>query len=101
VIHTVLKTPIEAPVAAGQEEAVFGMGCFWGVERKFWKVPGVVTTSVGYACGTREPPTHPHRAPPHTRPRARETGPFTAATPAPSRDVGICDTVVHAPVAGL
>jgi len=44
VIHTVLKTPIEAPVTPGQDEAVFGMGCFWGVERKFWKVPGVVTT---------------------------------------------------------
>jgi peptide-methionine (S)-S-oxide reductase len=58
VIHTVLNTPIEAPVASGQEEAVFGMGCFWGVERKFWKVPGVVTTSVGYAGGTRENPTY-------------------------------------------
>jgi peptide-methionine (S)-S-oxide reductase len=56
--HTVLGTPIEQPVAAGQEEAVFGMGCFWGVERKFWKLPGVVTTSVGYAGGTRPDPTY-------------------------------------------
>lgn len=56
--HTVLGTPIEQPVTAGLEEAVFGMGCFWGVERKFWKLPGVVTTSVGYAGGTRPDPTY-------------------------------------------
>jgi len=58
VTHTVLKTPIDAAVPPGCEEAVFGMGCFWGVERKFWKLPGVYTTSVGYAGGRRENPTY-------------------------------------------
>jgi peptide-methionine (S)-S-oxide reductase len=58
VIHTVLKTEIDAAVPPGLEEAVFGMGCFWGAERKFWKTPGVHTTSVGYAGGTREHPTY-------------------------------------------
>lgn len=56
--HTVLKTPIDAAVPPGFEEAVFGMGCFWGVERKFWKLPGVYTTSVGYAGGARQNPTY-------------------------------------------
>lgn len=56
--HTVLKTPIDAAVPAGYEEAVFGAGCFWGVERKFWKLPGVHTTSVGYAGGTRQSPSY-------------------------------------------
>ena len=56
--HTVLGTPIDQPAAAGQEEAVFGMGCFWGAERKFWTVPGVITTSVGYAGGARKDPTY-------------------------------------------
>jgi len=57
-MHTVLGTPIEQPVGPGLEEAVFGMGCFWGVERKFWKLPGVVTTSVGYAGGSPPAPTY-------------------------------------------
>jgi len=49
--HAVLGTPLEEPFAAGTELAMFGLGCFWGAERKFWKVPGVVSTSVGYAAG--------------------------------------------------
>ncbi|MDA1306715.1 MAG: peptide-methionine (S)-S-oxide reductase MsrA [Acidobacteria bacterium] len=57
-MHTVLGTAIDQPVGAGMEEAVFGMGCFWGVERKFWKVPGVVTTSVVYAGGSPAAPTY-------------------------------------------
>lgn len=40
------------------EEAVFGMGCFWGAERKFWSIPGVISTSVGYAGGARKDPTY-------------------------------------------
>jgi len=57
--HAVLKgVPLEPPFPAGLEEAVFGMGCFWGVERKFWKLPGVYTTAVGYAGGTTEHPTY-------------------------------------------
>ena len=56
--HTVLGTPIEAPVPSGFEEAVFGLGCFWGAERIFWKLPGVWTTAVGYAGGYTPNPTY-------------------------------------------
>ncbi len=56
--HTVLKTEIDAPVPSGLNEAVFGLGCFWGAERKFWTTPGVYTTSVGYAGGTSKDPTY-------------------------------------------
>jgi peptide-methionine (S)-S-oxide reductase len=56
--HTVLHTPIEGPFPAGFEKAVFGMGCFWGAERKFWQLPGVYTTAVGYAGGNTQKPTY-------------------------------------------
>ena len=57
--HAVLHgAPLEPPFPVGLEEAVFGMGCFWGVERKFWKLQGVYTTAVGYAGGTTEHPTY-------------------------------------------
>jgi peptide-methionine (S)-S-oxide reductase len=56
--HTVLGTPIEAPVPSGFEQAVFGLGCFWGAERIFWKLPGVRTTAVGYAGGHTPNPTY-------------------------------------------
>jgi peptide-methionine (S)-S-oxide reductase len=56
--HVVNGAPLEPPFPAGLEQAVFGMGCFWGVERKFWKVPGVYTTAVGYAGGTTQNPTY-------------------------------------------
>jgi peptide-methionine (S)-S-oxide reductase len=49
--HFVNGTPIKQPAVAGLEEAVFGLGCFWGAERMFWQIPGVVTTAVGYAGG--------------------------------------------------
>jgi peptide-methionine (S)-S-oxide reductase len=49
--HHVFGTPLTAQPAPGQEQAMFGMGCFWGVERMFWQLPGVVMTSVGYAGG--------------------------------------------------
>ncbi|HYM57833.1 MAG TPA: peptide-methionine (S)-S-oxide reductase MsrA [Solirubrobacteraceae bacterium] len=49
--HEVLGTPLKPPFPAGLEEAVFGMGCFWGAERVFWEAPGVYTTAVGYAGG--------------------------------------------------
>jgi peptide-methionine (S)-S-oxide reductase len=47
--HFVNGSQIKQPAAGGLEEAVFGLGCFWGAERKFWQIPGVVTTAVGYA----------------------------------------------------
>jgi len=49
--HFVLKTPLAGPFPAGMETAMFGMGCFWGAEKKFWQVKGVHTTAVGYAGG--------------------------------------------------
>jgi len=49
--HAVLGSPMEPPFPEGTELAQFGMGCFWGAERKFWETPGVVSTQVGYAGG--------------------------------------------------
>jgi peptide-methionine (S)-S-oxide reductase len=49
--HFVNGSNIKQPATFGLEEAVFGLGCFWGAERKFWQIPGVVTTAVGYAGG--------------------------------------------------
>ncbi len=49
--HYVLDTPLKPPFPTGLEQAVFGMGCFWGAERAFWEAPGVYTTAVGYAGG--------------------------------------------------
>jgi peptide-methionine (S)-S-oxide reductase len=56
--HTVLGTSLKGPWPAGFETAVFGMGCFWGAERIFWRLPGVHSTSVGYAGGTTPNPTY-------------------------------------------
>lgn len=55
--HVVLGTPTRGPWPGG-EVAVFGMGCFWGVERKFWVVPGVLHTATGYAGGYTPNPTY-------------------------------------------
>lgn len=49
--HFVFDRPLNADVPAGMEAAMFGMGCFWGVERMFWKLDGVYSTMVGYAGG--------------------------------------------------
>ena len=56
--HTVLGTPLEGPFDASLEIAMFGLGCFWGAERVFWKVPGVYTTAVGYAAGHTPNPNY-------------------------------------------
>jgi len=49
--HYINGHSLKPPFAAGLEQAVFGMGCFWGAERKFWEAPGVYSTAVGYAGG--------------------------------------------------
>lgn len=56
--HHVLGTPLVPPFPAGIESAVFGLGCFWGAERKFWQLPGVHSTAVGYAAGYTPNPTY-------------------------------------------
>ena len=56
--HAVTGAPIAEPFPAGLEQAVFGMGCFWGAERKFWQLPGVYSTAVGYAGGYTTHPTY-------------------------------------------
>src|SRR4051812_6891732 len=56
--HEVLGTPIARPFPEGLEQAVVGMGCFWGAERVFWRAPGVYTTAVGYAGGFTPNPTY-------------------------------------------
>ncbi len=56
--HYVNGNRITPPFPAGLEQAVFGMGCFWGAERKFWQSPGVYSTAVGYAGGLTPNPTY-------------------------------------------
>ena len=57
--HFVLSgAPLEAPFPAGTQQALFGLGCFWGAERKFWQTRGVVSTAVGYAAGHTPNPTY-------------------------------------------
>ena len=56
--HFVLGTPLEPPFPEGMELALFGLGCFWGAEKAFWKLPGVYSTSVGYAAGLTPNPTY-------------------------------------------
>ena len=56
--HAVNGTPLVAPFPAGLEQAMFGLGCFWGSERKFWQLPGVYSTAAGYAAGHTPNPTY-------------------------------------------
>ena len=56
--HEVLGNPIAPPFPDGFEQAILGLGCFWGAERVFWQVPGVYTTAVGYAGGFTANPTY-------------------------------------------
>ncbi len=57
-LHAIFGRPLDAPTPPGFEEAVFGMGCYWGVERLFWEQPGVWLTEAGFAGGTTEAPTY-------------------------------------------
>ncbi len=56
--HYVNGNPLQPPFPEGMEQALFGLGCFWGAERKFWEVTGVYTTAVGYAGGYTPNPTY-------------------------------------------
>nr|WP_273440215.1 peptide-methionine (S)-S-oxide reductase MsrA [Sedimenticola selenatireducens] len=56
--HFVNGHPLLPPFPAGLERALFGMGCFWGAERRFWEAPGVYSTAVGYAAGSTTDPTY-------------------------------------------
>ncbi len=56
--HFANGNPLKPPYPAGLEMALFGLGCFWGAERKFWQQPGVFVTAVGYASGATPNPTY-------------------------------------------
>ena len=56
--HAVNGTPLQGPFPAGLSQAMFGLGCFWGAERKFWQKTGVFTTAVGYAGGDTKNPNY-------------------------------------------
>ncbi len=56
--HYVNDHPLQPPFPAGMERALFGLGCFWGAERKFWTQPGIYSTAVGYAGGFTPNPTY-------------------------------------------
>jgi peptide-methionine (S)-S-oxide reductase len=57
-LHFVNRHRLQAPFPPGLATAMFGLGCFWGAERKFWQLPGVYTTAVGYAAGHTPNPTY-------------------------------------------
>ena len=56
--HYVNGNVLTPPFPHGMQQAIFGMGCFWGAERRFWQLPGVYTTAVGYAAGYTPNPTY-------------------------------------------
>src|SRR2546430_12958189 len=56
--HFVNGAPLKPPWPDGTETAIFAMGCFWGAEREFWTIPGVISTAVGYAGGQTPNPTY-------------------------------------------
>ncbi len=56
--HFVLKTPLKPPYPENSEKLVVGLGCFWGAEKAFWSLPGIITTAVGYSAGYTPNPTY-------------------------------------------
>ena len=57
-VHKILKPNLKKDPNSQEDEIIFGCGCFWGAEKCFWKLPGVITTSVGYAGGEKINPTY-------------------------------------------
>ncbi len=58
VLHTILKNDLFADLRDNEEEILFGCGCFWGAEKGFWRLPGIISTAVGYAGGEKENPNY-------------------------------------------
>ena len=58
VLHTILRNDISAELKDYEEEILFGCGCFWGAEKGFWRLPGIISTAVGYAGGNTEYPSY-------------------------------------------
>lgn len=56
--HTVLGNPLALPIQGDQQQAMFGLGCFWGAERKFWQLKGALNTAVGYTAGYTPNPNY-------------------------------------------
>ena len=57
-LHTILKNDVSAELKNNEEEILFGCGCFWGAEKGFWRLPGIISTAVGYAGGEKEDPSY-------------------------------------------
>ena len=57
-LHTILKNDLSAELKNNEEEIYFGCGCFWGAEKGFWRLPGIISTAVGYAGGEKEDPSY-------------------------------------------
>ena len=58
VIHTILRNDLSAELKDNEQEILFGCGCFWGAEKGFWRLPGIISTAVGYAGGKKESPSY-------------------------------------------
>ena len=58
VLHTILKNDLSLELKDNEQEILFGCGCFWGAEKGFWRLPGIITTAVGYAGGDKDSPSY-------------------------------------------
>ena len=58
VLHTILKNELSSKLKDNEQEILFGCGCFWGAEKGFWRLPGIISTAVGYAGGEKENPSY-------------------------------------------
>ena len=84
--HYVNGHPLEPPFPAGLATAVFGMGCFWGAEKKFWQLPGVYTTAVGYAGRPHAEPDVSRGVQRHDRPQRGRSSSSSIRKPCGTRN---------------